>query len=76
MILCGENEGQAGDGPVMTCLHVETEEQVESTKEEIEVWIRMLVNKSAGQIRQSYSSITLAPALSFESVVSKGCTKI
>jgi len=37
MILCGENEEPSGGKPVMTCLHVETEEKVESSKEEVEV---------------------------------------
>lgn len=43
MILCGEGEDHSGGEPVTTCLHVETEEKVESAKEEIEVWIHMLV---------------------------------
>lgn len=32
----------------MTCLHVDTEEKMESTKEEVEVWIRMWFSSRCG----------------------------
>ncbi len=41
VILHGNCERRSGAESSMACLHVEAEEKVESTKEEVEVWIHM-----------------------------------
>lgn len=50
MILCGERMGNRHeDNRGMMYLHVETEDKVESPKEEVEVWIHMQFRRRYGE---------------------------